>query len=92
MLIFDAQICLEKNMSKNFNEKRSKYRNLKIKIMNIFNIKKGNVIPVIFNTYGIIYKESKIIYVKYKIKLDYNKLFKEILIKEAGILIYYNNN
>ena len=48
-------------MSKNFNEKRSKYRNLKFKIMNIFNIKKGNVIPVIFNTYGIIYNESKII-------------------------------
>ena len=91
VLIFDAQICLEKNMEKNFNEKRSKYRNLKFKLMNIFDIKKGNVIPVIFNTYGIIYKESKILLDKYQIKLDYNKLFKEILIQEVDMMIYYNN-
>ena len=78
-------------MEKNFNEKRSKYRNLKFKIMNIFDIKKGNVIPVIFNTYGIIYNESKILLDKYQIKLDYNKLFKEILIKEVDLMAYYNN-
>ena len=58
--------------------------------MNIFNIK-GNVIPVIFNTYGIIYYESKILLDKYQIKLDYNKLFKEILIQEADMMIHYNN-
>ena len=80
-----------KKYIKNFNERRSKYRNLKFKIMNKFNIKKGNVIPVIFNTYGIIYNESKILLDKYQIKLDYNKLFKEILIQEVDMMMYYNN-
>ena len=29
--------------------------------MNIYNIKKGNIIPIIFNTYGIIYNKRKIV-------------------------------
>ena len=58
ILIIDAQVCFENNMQNNFNDKRKKNRNLKFKLKDVLHVKKGNVIPVIFKTYGIIYYEN----------------------------------
>ena len=78
-------------MQINYNEKTTKYASLMLRLRRIFKIKRARVIPVIFNIYGIIYEQSKKDLNKVQIKLDYNKMLREILCKEVDILIKYNN-
>ena len=53
----------------------------------IYGKKKSVIIPVVFNTYGIVYEESKRLLDAYQIKLDYNKLLRQILCKEVDMLM-----
>ena len=87
VLIIGMNVCLEERMKSNYNEKYNKYLKLTLELKRLHNIKKFRVIPVIFNIYGIIYEESKRELDRYQIKLDYNKLLREILVKEVSILI-----
>ena len=81
IIIIDRNICLETRMQINYNEKTTKYASLMLRLRRIFKIKRARVIPVIFNIYGIIYEQSKKDLNKVQIKLDYNKMSREILCK-----------
>ena len=91
VLIIDVNICLEGRMKSNYNEKYNKYLKLALEQKRLHNIKKFRIIPVIFNIYGIIYERSRSELERFQLKLDYNKLFREILVKEVNILIKQNN-
>ena len=87
IIVIDVNICLEGRMKMNYNEKFNKYLKLALELRRLYCVKKFRIIPVIFNIYGIIYEESKRELDRYQIKLDYNKLLREILVKEVSILI-----
>ena len=91
IIVIDVNICLEGRMKMNYNEKFNKYLKLALELRRLYGVKKFRIIPVIFNIYGIIYERSRSDLERFQIKLDYNKLFREILVKEVNILIKQNN-
>ena len=78
-------------MKDSHTKKYNKYFKLMLELRKIYNIKKSRLIPVIFNIYGIIFEETKQELNRINIKLDYNKLMIEILLKEENIIIKQNN-
>ena len=87
IIILDVIVCNDKRMLLNYNIKQNKYLPIMWALRRIYGKKKSIIIPVVFNTYGIVYEESKRLLDAYQIKLDYNKILRQILCKEVDMLM-----
>ena len=90
IFIIEIKVCQPDKMQFWYDEVDRKYKLLQLRLKSIYAAKKATIIPVVYNIYGFIHDLSRKALKECNIKLDENKLFKDILCFEVDLLIRQN--